>query len=625
MHRMRATCLTALLLASFLTSLLPRPAYAQSGDWEALAPGIDYRVYQPSELPSNWTEDPIHVTRMDRSNPNVTLDTTIAGGYIQVGTSGINLWTGAGMDKHVDYWDGALNAWGDLGSGGQPYWGTTGTIVTAINGSYWDTSTFIPSQGQFQSGWYNWKYVDDESWSGLVYKMNKDIFIGSCVKQPADEQKVLLDYLNPNPDNEVKIAGINVPRADQSIYLYTPQYDIIADQTRPPEYDYTVEALVQLPKPLTAIPSGETEFITGSVITGTIVDIRTNAPQDVFTHTYGTPPANIGFDQVILSGYGQGASKLFQKAKIDDIVGINLRINDGVPGDCFTPTGNSWTETYAALGGGQTIVNNGEPVNIGAGVAPRTAIGYNASYIYFVVAEGHPIFNNQGNYIDRTGISMFDLGKFMDQLLGVDYAMNLDGGGSSAMVVDGSSVTHSTDLLYCPQAYIPSVLKPAAGVHQSAPPTTAEEEPFSTPYRYRSSWNPYNGSRLPAPADPLEVQEEAVDYAFGQSCHRRVPNGIAMVVVNPMQQSQAYTVPDLVAAVTATFIRQGPGLNYASFGPLPLGTITQIADPGSSLNGVYATGAYWWYIQFNGTQGWVDGRALVPYEIYRARFLPEGR
>ncbi len=63
---------------------------------------------------------------------------------------------------------------------------------------------------------------------------------------------------------------------------------------------------------------------------------------------------------------------------------------------------------------------------------PRTAVGYskNGRYFYLVVVDGRqPLYSD--------GITVKELAALMKSI-GSDYAMNLDGGGSSTMVVEGA-------------------------------------------------------------------------------------------------------------------------------------------------------------------------------------------
>jgi exopolysaccharide biosynthesis protein len=70
---------------------------------------------------------------------------------------------------------------------------------------------------------------------------------------------------------------------------------------------------------------------------------------------------------------------------------------------------------------------------------PRTAVGVskNGYLVYFVVAEGR--------HEDVGGMTLPQLAEFMEDELGVCTAMNMDGGGSSAMWVDDRIINHPSD------------------------------------------------------------------------------------------------------------------------------------------------------------------------------------
>ena len=71
--------LSLAILASFVFPLLSGGALAQTNGWEFLAPGIDYQWFRLSD-PNN-----VFVSRMDRSNPNVTLEGMLANSYLYNG------------------------------------------------------------------------------------------------------------------------------------------------------------------------------------------------------------------------------------------------------------------------------------------------------------------------------------------------------------------------------------------------------------------------------------------------------------------------------------------------------------------------------------------------------------
>jgi exopolysaccharide biosynthesis protein len=86
---------------------------------------------------------------------------------------------------------------------------------------------------------------------------------------------------------------------------------------------------------------------------------------------------------------------------------------------------------------------------------PRTAIGYsnNGRYLYLVVVDGRQPFYSEG-------ITLSELADLMISL-GARYAMNLDGGGSSTMVV--ADRTGRSQVMNSPiDNYIPGRERPVA-------------------------------------------------------------------------------------------------------------------------------------------------------------------
>ena len=86
---------------------------------------------------------------------------------------------------------------------------------------------------------------------------------------------------------------------------------------------------------------------------------------------------------------------------------------------------------------------------------PRTAVGYskNGRYLYLVVVDGRQPLYSEGMTIRELAILM--------QSIGAYYAMNLDGGGSSTMVVQGKDGTPR--ILNSPiDNYIPGRERPVA-------------------------------------------------------------------------------------------------------------------------------------------------------------------
>ncbi|NED99520.1 phosphodiester glycosidase family protein [Phytoactinopolyspora halotolerans] len=86
-------------------------------------------------------------------------------------------------------------------------------------------------------------------------------------------------------------------------------------------------------------------------------------------------------------------------------------------------------DIVAAVGGNQVLVKDGEPQTFSdTAVHPRTALGVSedGSQVFMVVIDGRQAH--------ARGMSLAELGEFMHSL-GAHDALNLDGGGSSTMVV----------------------------------------------------------------------------------------------------------------------------------------------------------------------------------------------
>lgn len=109
----------------------------------------------------------------------------------------------------------------------------------------------------------------------------------------------------------------------------------------------------------------------------------------------------------------------------------------------YTQLKGVWEGVRYAVGGGPTIVHRGQvhvtakqeglPGEIASGRAPRTAIGYTAGGETLMVTV-------DGRKKDHSvGCTLTELGRIMVSL-GAYEAINLDGGGSSTMVVNGKAV-----------------------------------------------------------------------------------------------------------------------------------------------------------------------------------------
>lgn len=88
---------------------------------------------------------------------------------------------------------------------------------------------------------------------------------------------------------------------------------------------------------------------------------------------------------------------------------------------------------YNAISGERMLVMGGKPVMglDATALHPRSAVGYNRNgrYLYLIVVDGRQPFYSEG-------ITLAELAEWMVEQ-GIWYGMNLDGGGSSTLVVRG--------------------------------------------------------------------------------------------------------------------------------------------------------------------------------------------
>ena len=110
-------------------------------------------------------------------------------------------------------------------------------------------------------------------------------------------------------------------------------------------------------------------------------------------------------------------------------ISFRLTLNNG-PGD---------VNINQLIGGSNHIImQNGQFMEDWAERHPRTAIGFNddSTRLYFVVVDGR--------HLTSTGVTLLEMKGIFDAL-GAVNAVNLDGGGSSCMVVNDEVINHPSD------------------------------------------------------------------------------------------------------------------------------------------------------------------------------------
>lgn len=379
--------------------------------WVSIGDGIDYQEFTAAG------PNRLFVSRLTRSNPNAIIDTSIAKGS-NAGSLEI-------VRNQAARENDALNWWGGT-------WGARNDVVAAVNGGFYskieNTTTYTIDGGQIQSGWFVHSFIDpaypnatNNAFSGFSWKTDRSVFQGECVQMTG--AKVYVKFM-PGGSN-LPINGINI-HPDQvtnnRLYIYTPQYS-----SKTPALSRT-EVLVEMTRPnLTTSGAGYSS--------GIIRSVKLNSGSSW-----------IPFDHVILSADGNAGGSLQDKSVVGAEVRIFQEIIDlnepDVQGQnaCQTETGQNWANVFASINTNYHFLKNNvvrvpdavaRPGYIGyVNLNPRTAICWNSTYVFFVVCDGRTT--------QSVGMSCETLGNWAKSALGATDGVNLDGGGSSTMVVNGT-------------------------------------------------------------------------------------------------------------------------------------------------------------------------------------------
>lgn len=384
--------LSLAILASLVLPFSGVGALAQTNGWEFLASGIDYQWFRLPD-PNN-----VYVSRMDRNNPNVTLEGTLANNYLYNGRTTVR-------DMFGDY-EGTLGFWGKQ-------WGTKMDAVVGING-FFTVSESDPTlrSGQVQSGWYIKRFDECHTTTGFVWNQSGQAFIAGGVNHRAGKQNItFLENVDNQPKN---IKGVNRARGGDEIVLYTTHYGA---STRTD--DIGIEIVIERERPVGSLPT----------VQGIIRQIR--------NHAGNTP---IQFDHVVISGTGDSVDILQSRAVVGQRVAISQEISycDFVKDPALK---GDWTNAYTATGVDKYVLKGGviQVVQDPAQRQPMTAIAFNEDYVYFIVIDGR----NLKAGVSR-GMSNYEIAQFAKNTLQATDAVTLDGGGSSTMVVNGEVKNNTT-------------------------------------------------------------------------------------------------------------------------------------------------------------------------------------
>jgi Phosphodiester glycosidase len=152
---------------------------------------------------------------------------------------------------------------------------------------------------------------------------------------------------------------------------------------------------------------------------GTITAVRKGQ------HSLNNPISEDGF---ILAACGSGADELISHATTGECVEV-----------CFNLYPMRLNNAMTMCSGVKWLVKDGAPFqSTGTVLHPRTVVAWSGTRHWFITIDGR-----QPRY--SIGASMGDMADFLVNMLHVENAINLDGGGSSSMVVDGLVVNSPSD------------------------------------------------------------------------------------------------------------------------------------------------------------------------------------
>lgn len=533
--------LRALIIISILWIFTSKTALAETGSadtsWTVVGEGVEYRKYHLA----NPRPIDIFVSRMDRSNLEVTIDTAIAQGRLSGGTETV--------PNMVIRYDQAINYWDKT-------WGNRNQIVVAINGYFFNTSSTqgpigVPWSGQIHSGWYAKRYDNYNGDAGFAWGLERNAFIGDCVYHTASKQKIAFEHSDYMPN----LQAVNILRSTQELILYTPQYDA-STLTISTSENPILEILIEMKRPTSVLPLP-------AKAAGIIRAIRDRQGS-----------TQIPFDHVVLSVWGSVREAFLTRINQGQIVvGDSIGISQEIA-VCPESPFDDWSNTYAGLGGDYHFLNNGvirtDFSNPDSKVAnSRTAVAYNASHVYFIVVD-------RWNPGVSEGITIAELANFVKNTLLATDAVTHDSGGSSTMVVNGTVVNNTTcNFNDCRTA-------------DDLPPdsTTPNIESVAPGMFWNQEENLY-----------AAIQPAADTYV------PYVANALMMVVVKEKRQSDNFQDGVVAFTDTEAAIRLGPGNNYPRVGTAP--NLEDGIFIKHNLNGVLAKGDYWWKVEFPQGTGWM--------------------
>ncbi len=282
------------------------------------------------------------------------------------------------------------------------YTGAGKQVAGAINGS------FFWSKDQGYLPMYLIAYRDRLMNAGIIASgfdqyVNQPVAFGIDKNGKGKIDAYNLDISFNHAGTDYPITSTDKQRSNDNLILYTPLYPATTTETNALGIELVITEV-----------TGGTALNFGETVTGKVSKIRTRGDESAST---------IPKDGFVLSAHGD-AMQIVKDIGIGESISITANIDD------------KWKGSSFMLASGPELVKNGkvdlaiDPTSDRARErAPRTAIAIDktGSKVFMVTVDGRQAPYSQG----------MSLKEFAEYLvtIGADHALNLDGGGSTAMAV----------------------------------------------------------------------------------------------------------------------------------------------------------------------------------------------
>jgi large repetitive protein len=228
------------------------------------------------------------------------------------------------------------------------------------------------------------------------------------------------------PDGGINLSGLNEPLGTNTMVLYTPRMGVLckeSPQTNSRSFISTRPNAIRRPQVMR--PPGGREWTLEYAGSGPWLPLRVGqtyqakvtGSSDGFTNVLpGTMLMSLGPNLVAnLPAITNGTSVTIRVATEPDLSGVQT-----------------------AIGSGPMLVRDGRRQEVTARTSeqlhPRSALGWNDQYLYLAVADGR----QKGI---STGLRLSEMADFLIEL-GCQQAITMDGGPSTRLILNGTTINH---------------------------------------------------------------------------------------------------------------------------------------------------------------------------------------